>query len=273
MKNILVMIMLFSFSNYQKDNDLKVISYNIRYNNLNDGINKWDNRKETLFNFLEDEYPDFIGMQEVLENQLNELQINLKDYSFIGIGREDGQNKGEFSPLFYLKDSYNVIKTSTFWLSDTPDKVSVGWDAALERICTYGYFESKKMKRRFWVFNTHFDHMGGVARKKSIELIMSKIDKLNTENDPVVLMGDFNLIPISDPIKVLSEKFIDSFSINSNNLIGTYNGFSELYDNSRRIDYIFSKGLILKSSENVAVKTPYGGWASDHHPILTTLKF
>ncbi|MFL2629468.1 MAG: endonuclease/exonuclease/phosphatase family protein [Flavobacteriaceae bacterium] len=273
MKNILVMIMLFSFSNYQKDNDLKVISYNIRYNNLNDGINKWDNRKETLFNFLEDEYPDFIGMQEVLENQLNELQINLKDYSFIGIGREDGQNKGEFSPLFYLKDSYNVIKTSTFWLSDTPDKVSVGWDAALERICTYGYFESKKMKKRFWVFNTHFDHMGGVARKKSIELIISKIDKLNTENDPVVLMGDFNLIPISDPIKVLSEKFIDSFSINSNNLIGTYNGFNELYDNSRRIDYIFSKGLILKSSENVAVKTPYGGWASDHHPVKVLFNF
>ena len=212
-------------------------------------------------------------MQEVLENQLNELQINLKDYSFIGIGREDGQNKGEFSPLFYLKDSYNVIKTSTFWLSDTPDKVSVGWDAALERICTYGYFESKIMKKRFWVFNTHFDHMGGVARKKSIELIISKIDKLNTENDPVVLMGDFNLIPISDPIKVLSEKFIDSFSINSNNLIGTYNGFSELYGNSRRIDYIFSKGLILKSSENVAVKTPYGGWASDHHPVKVLFNF
>ena len=102
---------------------------------------------------------------------------------------------------------------------------------------------------------------------------MSKIDKLNTENDPVVLMGDFNLIPISDPIKVLSEKFIDSFSINSNNLIGTYNGFSELYGNSRRIDYIFSKGLILKSSENVAVKTPYGGWASDHHPVKVLFNF
>ena len=160
MKNILIMLMLFSFSNYQKDNDLKVISYNIRYNNLNDGINKWDNRKETVFNFLNNEYPDFIGMQEVLENQLDELLINLNDYSFIGIGREDGKNRGEFSPIFYLKDSYNLIKTSTFWLSKTPEKVSVGWDAALERICTYGYFESKKTKRRFWVFNTHFDHLG-----------------------------------------------------------------------------------------------------------------
>jgi len=273
MKNILTMLIFFNFSNYNIDNDLKVISYNIRYNNLNDGINKWDNRKETLFNFLEDEYPDFIGMQEVLKNQLNELESNLKDYSFIGIGREDGKHKGEFSPIFYLEDSYNLIKSSTFWLSETPIKVSIGWDAALERICTYGYFESKKTKKRFWIFNTHFDHMGEIARKKSVELIMSKIDKLNKEKHPVVLMGDFNLIPISDPIKILSEKFIDSFSINSKNLIGTYNGFMEVYDNSRRIDYIFSKGLDVKSSEHVAVKTPLGGWASDHHPVKVLFNF
>tara|TARA_B100001250_G_scaffold158743_1_gene136334 strand:- start:183 stop:1004 length:822 start_codon:yes stop_codon:yes gene_type:complete len=273
MKNILFMLMLFSFSNYQKDNGLKVISYNIRYNNLNDGINKWDNRKETVFNFLNDEYPDFIGMQEVLENQLNELVINLNDYSFIGIGREDGKNKGEFSPIFYLKDSYNLIKTSTFWLSKTPEKVSIGWDAALERICTFGYFESKKTKKRFWIFNTHFDHLGEIARKKSTDLIISKICELNKEKDPIVLMGDFNLIPISDPIKILSKEFLDSFSVNSNNLIGTYNGFKKSYDNNMRIDYIFSKGLDLKSFEHVPVKTLYGGWASDHHPVKVLFNF
>jgi endonuclease/exonuclease/phosphatase family metal-dependent hydrolase len=275
MKNILIMLMLFSFSDYQIDNDLKVISYNIRYNNLNDGINKWDNRKETIFNFLEDEHPDFIGMQEVLENQLNELNENLEDYNSIGIGREDGKNKGEFSPIFYLEESYKLIKTNTFWLSETPDKVSLGWDAAIERICTYGHFESKKTKKRFWVFNTHFDHMGEIARQKSAELIISKIEKLNTKKEPIVLMGDFNLIPISDPIKILSKIFIDSFSINSNpsNFIGTYNGFRESYDNNMRIDYIFSKGLDVKSSEHVGIKTPFRGWASDHHPVKVLLNF
>jgi len=119
------------------------------------------------------------------------------------VGREDGIVKGEFCPLFFDTLKFTITDYATFWLSETPQSVSVGWDAALERICTYGLFEDKITKEKFWVFNTHFDHVGSLARKKSSELILKKIDEVNNTLYPVVLMGDLNLLPNSTPIRVL----------------------------------------------------------------------
>ena len=160
MKNTIFLIPLLFFLGV---NELKVISYNIRYNNPNDGINVWENRKSTIANFLIDESPDFIGLQEVKHSQLLFLLESMINYDFIGVGRDDGKTKGEYSPIFYNKNKFIVLSQNTFWLSPTPKKVSVGWDASMERICTYGLFENIKTKEKFLVFNTHFDHIGNVC--------------------------------------------------------------------------------------------------------------
>ena len=136
---------------------IKVISYNIRYNNPNDGKDIWENRKSTIVEFISTESPDFIGMQEVTNSQLLYLNSNLVDLHYIGVGRDDGKTKGEYSPIFYNKSNYELISSDTFWLSETPKRISVGWDASMERICTYGLFKQNISGRKVWVFNTHFD--------------------------------------------------------------------------------------------------------------------
>ena len=140
----------------------------------------------------------------------------LTEYDYIGVGREDGIKKGEFCAIYYESETYNVIESSTFWLSDTPEKVSIGWDAALERICTYGLFEHKINKKRIWVFNTNFDHMGEISKRKSSELIIDKIKDLNNFSGPIILMGDFNSLPNSRPVHTILKELKDSFNISLN---------------------------------------------------------
>ena len=272
MKNIFFLIPLLFFLNV---NELKVISYNIRYNNPNDGINVWENRKLTITKFLIDESPDFIGLQEAKHSQLLFLLESMLDYDFIGVGRDDGKTKGEYSPIFYNKNKFKVLFQNTFWLSPTPGKVSVGWDASMERICTYGLFENINSKEKILIFNTHFDHIGNAARKESAKLILKKIDEINNENLPVVLTGDFNLEDSSPTIKKIQKELTDvQFNIDkSNKYYGTYTGFKPSNIIEKRIDYIFIKNIKLIQSIHVHLKTPINGWASDHHPVLTTLKF
>ena len=172
--------------------DIKVISYNIRYNNPNDGKDIWENRRSSIVNYVIDEDPDFIGFQEVTFSQLNYLNLNLPDYNYVGVGRDDGKNKGEFSPIYFKKSNFKLIDSSTFWLSTNPEIISVGWDASMERICTYGLFKHKKSNKEIWVFNTHFDHIGAIARLESSRLIVKKIKELTKEDDYVILTGDFN---------------------------------------------------------------------------------
>ena len=154
-----ILIVLF-FILVQSSDDIKAISYNIRYNNPKDGMNVWENRKATVMGLLNEQSADFVGLQEVVHAQLLDLVEGLPTYNYVGIGRKDGKTKGEYSPIFFKKDKYSVLQSNTFWLSETPDLVSKGWDASLERICTYGLFENKKNQKKVWVFNTHLDHRG-----------------------------------------------------------------------------------------------------------------
>ena len=142
---------------------------------------------------MNNQKPELIGFQEVTHSQLLFLTDELSSYEFIGVGRDDGKTKGEYSPIFYNKNNFRLITENTFWLSKTPEKVSVGWDASMERICTYGLIEDKRSNKRIWVFNTHLDHIGKDARARSIELILDTIEKLNEEDNPIILTGDFNL--------------------------------------------------------------------------------
>lgn len=264
----------FLLSNLVSD-EIKVISYNVRYNNPNDGKDIWENRRSTIVNFIKNENPDFLGLQEVNHAQLLFLNSNLSNYSFVGVGRDDGKTKGEYSPIFYNNNLFDLIKSDTFWLSSTPDKISVGWDASMERICTYGLFKSKANDKVIWVFNTHFDHIGIEAREKSADLIISVINKLTEPEDYVVLTGDFNLLDDSKPIMNLQSNFNDTNKNleKTDKSYGTFNNFKLNFVSKSRIDYVFEKNFKLINSRHIIVKTPEGRWASDHHPILAKLKF
>tara|TARA_B100000767_G_scaffold8341_1_gene8193 strand:- start:1052 stop:1846 length:795 start_codon:yes stop_codon:yes gene_type:complete len=261
--------------NFSLKNELTVISYNIRYDNPNDGENQWKYRKERVANYIKEIRPDIIGMQEVLDPQLVFLDVSLTEFSFVGVGREDGKTKGEYSPILYNSNSLSLLQTDTFWLSETPTVISVGWDAALERICTYAQFEHKETGQKFWVFNTHFDHIGELARIQSAKLINQKVKMLNMNNSPVVITGDFNLTPDTAPIKIFQNTYKDVMQktpANANNY-GTFTGFDKLSNGEDRIDYIFQKGLKTLESTHIWLKTTSGGWASDHHPVQAIFSF
>ncbi len=253
---------------------VKVMTYNIKYDNVNDTVNNWNDRKEGMVDLLKQQKPSFIGMQEVLFNQLQYLDEALPNYAYIGVGRDDGKEKGEFSPILYNSEKYRLLRSNTFWLSKTPDKVSVGWDAALERICTYGLFEDKITSTKLWVFNTHFDHVGVKARKKSAMLILEKIRQINTDKLPVVLMGDLNLMPEEKPIRSIKRKMNDGlvFSKKSQNgPVGTFNGFNISEPISRRIDYIFVSNFEVLDYQHIDERLDTGKHISDHLPVVAIL--
>ena len=254
---------------------LKVITYNIRLDIASDGENSWPLRKEYFTAQLKFYEPDIFGIQEALPNQVTDISNKLPAYSFIGIGR-DGIGKGESSNIFFKKDRINLKTQGTFWLSETPDTISKGWDAALNRVCTYGLFQDKKSKKFFWVFNTHLDHVGEVARTKSIQLILSKIAALNTGKYPVILTGDFNSEPDTDRILMLKKEMVDCRDDSEEPPFGpsgTFNAFKHNEPVTRLIDYIFiSKGkkLLVKKyavlSDSKDLKYP-----SDHLPVFVEL--
>tara|TARA_A100001011_G_scaffold259800_1_gene268229 strand:- start:16217 stop:17071 length:855 start_codon:yes stop_codon:yes gene_type:complete len=277
-QNETLLFCFFLFFNFQLisgQKKIKAMSYNVRYENFDDGENQWDQRKKTLIDYLKSKSPSIIGMQEVISTQLLDLNFSLSEYSFVGIGREDGKIKGEFCPIFFNKYRFELIESETFWLSETPEKISVGWDAALERICTYVRLKDLENNREFWVFNTHFDHIGVKARNESVELILKKIKEVNNEKIPILITGDFNLIPEKKPIKRLQSLFQDILAdLNIGDpKYGTFNGFKEQVDSPQRIDYIFQNGFKVLKSEHLWIKTPKGLWASDHHPVYLECLF
>jgi len=253
---------------------IKVMTYNIKYDNVNDTVNNWNDRKSAMVELLKKHNPSIIGMQEVLHRQLEYLDESLPNFNYLGVGRDDGKQKGEYSPILYDSKKYKVLQSNTFWLSKTPHKISVGWDAALERICTYGLFEDKKSNQKFWVFNTHFDHVGVKARKKSVKLILKKIRDINSDKLPVVLMGDLNLTPDQKPIQLLQRKMNDGLSITKTPLTGptgTFNGFDVLDPMLRRIDYIFLDKFEVDSYIHLDERLENGKHISDHLPVFATL--
>lgn len=256
--------------------DLTFMSYNIRYNNPSDGENKWDERKEDVAQLILEQSPDAFGVQEALYSQMKYLDSVLFDYKYVGGGRDDGRNKGEFSGIFYKAKGLKVFDEFTFWLSLTPNHVSKGWDAALPRICTVARFEHLETKKQFFFFNTHFDHRGNMARFKSALLIGKKMMLLNSQELPVILTGDFNAKPKQRPIMYLSEIMDDAAQISEKPLegpIGTFSGFDTNAKLNDRIDYIFSRGFDILNYKHLADKRPNGLWPSDHLPVVVNTQF
>lgn len=275
-KTTFFLLVLFAFGCTEQEQPQKFMTYNLRYNNPGDGINRWDARKANVVDLITKYSPDVFGTQEGLNDQVSYLDSALTDYSYVGVGRDDGKQKGEYCAVFYKTVKYNLIKQSTFWLSDTPEEISVGWDAVLERICTYLLLENKETKQRFYVFNTHFDHVGTEARINSSKLIYSKITEHNPENYPCVLMGDLNLLPDTDPIQYLSKQLDDTKTLAGENISGpqgSFNGFKHTEPVTDRIDYIFiSKDDGKVNQYKVIDDQIEERYPSDHLPVLVEVE-
>ena len=272
---ILSVFILFTISSNIYSQPHSFISYNIRYDNNWDIENSWKIRRNKISQILVQYSPSIIGIQEGLINQVQYIDSSLIDYDYVGVGRDDGKKKGEFCAIYFDTTRYVLLKNSTFWLSETPDTISVGWDAALERICTYGLFKDRITKEEFLVFNTHFDHIGVVAREKSSELILKRINKINHQSLPVILMGDFNSIPNSSPVKEIKTELSDALQISLEKLQGprgTFNGFNEDLPIEKRIDYIFTNDLKVLSYTHINDRLNNNRHISDHLPVMIKIQ-
>jgi endonuclease/exonuclease/phosphatase family metal-dependent hydrolase len=256
---------------------LKVMTYNMRLDIASDGLNAWDQRKNFFISQIVFYEPDLFGVQEAKPNQVIDLTTRLPAYHNIGIGRE-GIGKGESSNIYYKKERFKVDRSDTFWLSETPETISKGWDAAYNRVCTYALFKDLKTKKRFWVFNTHLDHIGEEAKTKGIQLILSKIGELNKQNYPVFFMGDLNSEPQEDRIIALKKVMDDSRDVSENKPFGpsgTFNDFKHNEPVTKLIDYIFiSKKSILKVKKQAVLSDSKDlRYPSDHLPVYVEIAF
>lgn len=269
--SLAVMLLCGGCGNREKDVEIKYISYNIRYANTSDGDNAWDIRKPATKEMIEREQPDVFGLQEALIGQLQYIDSNFPQYSRVGVGRDDGKEEGEFMAVYYRSDKFKLLENGNFWLSETPDECSMGWDAACRRIVTWAKLKDKETGKVFYAFNTHLDHVGEVAREQSILLIVKKIDEIvKKDKAPVFLSGDFNSnvnSAIFDPLKSIMK---DSRAIlPESEWIPTYNNFGN--GNDAMIDYIFYKNAEVQDFKTL--NGDYGKpYISDHYPVMATMK-
>jgi endonuclease/exonuclease/phosphatase family metal-dependent hydrolase len=256
---------------------VKVMTYNMRLDIASDGENDWTHRKDFFNAQLQFYAPDIFGVQEAKPNQVLDIATALPQYSYVGIGRE-GIGKGESSNIFYAKEKFKVIASNTFWLSETPGTISIGWDAACNRVCTYALLKNKQSNKLIWVFNTHLDHIGEQARTKGLELILSRIEKLNINKYPVILMGDFNSEPETDRIIALKNKMDDARTISKDKPFGPYGTFNNFKYNEATnllIDYIFvSKGNAITVNKYAVLSDAKDlRYPSDHFPVFVEINY
>lgn len=258
---------------------LKVATFNIRLDTPVDGINTWSLRKDSMCAFLQRSRLALFGMQEVKHNQLVDLQNCLSGFSSVGVGRDDGKEGGEYSPLFYDNQRFDLLASNTFWLSETPEIPGVkGWDSAYPRIVTWAKLKDKLTRKILFVFNTHFDHQGVEARRQSALLIQQKVAEIAPKG-AVLILGDFNSTPAEEAYKTMvaaDKGFADSrlSAQSKSGELWSFHGFGTVKLEERElIDFIFTKGsLKALKYENPFIENE-GHYLSDHNPILVTLTF
>lgn len=264
-----------------KAQTLNVATYNIRLHTkvdykTGDG---WQERRDVMCNLIAFSAFDIFGTQEVCHDQLMDMLERLPDYDYIGVARDDGATAGEYSPIFYRKNRFNVLKSGTFWLSETPEKVSYGWDADCRRVCSWAQLQDKQSGKTFWFFNTHMDHKGIKAREEGAKLLIAKIREMCKEDDKVILTGDFNVAQGSTPYNTFVEsRFMkDAYDMATVKFApaGTFNDFNTSRDSEKRIDHIFVSGFDVErygiltqhywsktDGKNGNIHQP-----SDHYPV------
>ena len=256
------------------------MSFNIRYNTPKDSVNAWPNRKEFVASQILFHDAHIVGVQEALHGQMTDLRERLPRFKYEGVGRDDGKEKGEYSAIFYDTTRLQALQTKTFWLSETPEVAgSKGWDAQITRVVTWIKFRDRKTKKIFYAFNTHFDHIGKMARKESAKLLLQKVHEI-AGNIPSVITGDFNAKPTDEPVQVIVDKnnplhFADSKELSQTPHYGpggTFNGFGPTERDDHPIDFIFLKGKWQVLKHATISQTWKGHFASDHFSVFARLK-
>lgn len=252
--------------------DLLIMTFNLRYDNPEDGENSWSNRKAKVVEIIKQEQPVIIGTQELLPAMIKDLDELLTEYDWFGQPR---QSNDEYSVIFYKKDEVRFVENGTFWLSETPlVEASISWDSSLPRICTWGEFVCLNSPHRFRVFNTHLDHISEEARIKGVQVIEKYMAALNeSEHLPAILTGDFNAEPASDEVKFWMDKpFTSVYSVMKIQGEGlTFHDFEGGSD-GEPIDYIFvSKDIEIKSGRIIHSKMD-NMYPSDHYPVSAIVK-
>lgn len=273
----IILFFIFASDHNCYSSNCKFISFNIRYDSGYDGVNCWSNRLPLICDFFRKEEPDIICLQEVLDNQYVSLCDSLMNYNSYGVGRIDGDRAGEYAPIFYRQDKYNLYSKGTFWLSETPDIAgSIGWDAAQPRIVTWVEFVDKKGKS-FFVLNTHLDDIGMLSRRKSADFILKKI--MSFDNSPLILSGDFNDIEDSPTYKILTGHGslfdINKIAKKRKGVGYSFHAFGSVAEKIRqKVDYIFVRNIkkvkyVDLPRERLIEKV----YLSDHNPIVTVFSY
>ncbi len=251
-----------------------VITYNIRLNTAGDGENAWPYRKENVVQLLAFHEADIFCLQEALDEQVQYINAAFPDYNFEGVGRDDGKRKGEYSPIFYNTKRFKKVKADHFWLAENPALPALGWDAACIRICTWIALEDIATGQQFYVFNTHFDHVGVEARKQAARLIVDQI-KSHAHGQPVILCGDFNLPPDSEPLRYIAAHLGDARLLTEKPPYGpegTFSGFTYDDEPGDRIDYIFVTEQWNVNRYGVLTDSKDRKFFSDHLPVLAEVE-
>ena len=264
----------FSEAKKHESEGLKVMSYNIRYGSADDGTNSWKYRWPATVEMLNDVKPDVFGVQEALDFQVEFISEMVRDYKGYGVGREDGKHDGEQMAIFWNKKTIKMIKSGTFWLSETPEKPSMGWDAACYRTATWALMKDKKTGKKFYFVNTHLDHVGREAQKNGLKLIVDRIVSINPEGYPMVLTGDFNITPDNPGLVDLDKIMTSTRKIaKKTDNKGTFNGWRTDRPGPV-IDYIYMSGFSsVPVYETIVKKYADKPFISDHYPIMSVLEF
>lgn len=271
-----------------EEETITVISYNIRMGVADDGENSWQYRCPATKAMIEDQHPDIFGVQEAYDFQVAYIEENCPEYKSIGVGREDGVSAGEHMSIFYRTSSIELLEWGTYWLSETPDVPSMGWDAACYRTATWAYMQVKETGRRFYYVNTHLDHVGAEARKNGLALIVNNIAEMNPEGYPMILTGDFN-VRSSDPALHDLDKIMYSARkyAEVTDEIASFNAFEkpletaalgrhlkDEYARDNAIDYIYYSGFSSCLEFSTLTKSFAGiPFISDHYPVKAVLVF
>jgi endonuclease/exonuclease/phosphatase family metal-dependent hydrolase len=257
---------------------LRVMSYNIRLDVASDGINRWANRRDQFIGQIAFVHPDILGLQEVVAGQKADLERGLPGYRFVGVARDDGKSAGEFSNLAVDGKAYRIASSGTFWLSETPDRPSKGWDASYIRIATWAHLVGRNDGRRILALNTHLDNDGKVARREGAKLIRDWIEAHRQKGERVVVTGDFNSTPGSPPYQVMTGPPLslkDSKLAAANPALGpdsSWNDFKLVPDDPQRIDFVFVDPAIKVERYSVLAWHFDGPrTASDHYPVVADL--
>jgi endonuclease/exonuclease/phosphatase family metal-dependent hydrolase len=255
---------------------LTVMSFNIRYGTANDGENRWPARRDLLFDVVREEAADVIGLQEALDTQIDEIVAAVPSYAVVGVGRDDGARKGEYSAILFKRDRFQVSDAGTFWFSDTPNVVaSVSWGNRITRICTWARLVDRD-GRAFWHYNVHLDHQSQPSRERSAQLLRARIDERRVPQEPVIITGDFNAGERNLAVATMTAggAFVDTFRVKhpDEKVVGTFTGFDAAKIEGEKIDYVFAPAgsEVLRAA---IVRTARAGrLPSDHFPVVAQIR-